>query len=161
MIQLLEGALSVSITLKKDVKHPGSMSKEEANNRLKKRQSLPLGRAIEVAKESNLYSDTLHNDLENFREERNWLIHKLVNHNLDDMYAASKRDELFHRIKTISNKASMLQQTIETDLLEFSESKGMDISRTRAAIKKHQLRPEGVLLATSKIELPVRFVIQF
>ena len=55
----------------------------------------------------------------------------------------------------------MLQQTIETDLLEFSESKGMDISRTRAAIKKHQLRPEGVLLATSKIELPVRFVIQF
>lgn len=137
MIQHLEGALSVSITLKKDVKHPGSMPKEEANNRLKKHQSLPLGRAVELAKENNLYSDALHNDLENFRGERNWLIHKFVNHDLDEIHAASTRNGLFHRIKTISNKANTFQRVIEADLIEFSESKGIDMTRVRAAMKQY------------------------
>ena len=138
MIQYLEGALSVSITLKKDVKHPGNMSKEEADNRLKKHQSLTLGKAIDLAKESNLYSDTLYNELKDFKEERNWLIHKFVNHNLDDIHATSTRDGLFRRIKIISNRASMLQRAIETDLLEFSESKDVNMSRVRAAIKQYQ-----------------------
>jgi len=136
MIQHLEGALSISITLKKDVKHPGSMSKEEANNRLKKHQSLTLGQAVNLAKKNGLYSD-IYSDLNALSEERNWLIHKFVNHNLNDMHASSTRDGLFHRIKTISNKANMLQRAIETDLLEFSELKGIDTSRVRVAIKQY------------------------
>jgi hypothetical protein len=47
----------------------------------------------------------------------------------------SSKDKLFHRIKTISNNAEMLQRTIEDDLIEFSESVGVDMSRVRAAIK--------------------------
>lgn len=137
MIQHLEGALSVSITLKKDVKHPGSMPKEEADNRLKKRQSLTLGQAIDLAKENDLYSDVLHNNLKDLREERNWLVHKFVNHNLYDMHRFSTRDGLFHRIKAISNTANMLQRAIEADLIDFSESKGMDMSRIRATMKQY------------------------
>lgn len=78
MIQYLEGALSHSITLKKDVKHPHTMSVEEANNYLKKYQTIPLGIAIQIAKENNLYSDILYNELKTFLGERNWLVHKFL-----------------------------------------------------------------------------------
>ena len=137
MIQHLEGALSVSITLKKDVKYPHSMSMEEAEDHLKKYQSYPLGKAIQIAKKTSLYSDTLYSDLKAFLEERNWLVHKFLHHNLDDMNITSARDRLLHRIKAISSKAKMLQGTIEADLITFSESVGMDMSRVRAYIKQH------------------------
>lgn len=137
MIQHLEGALSYSITLKKDVKYPHRISIEESENYLNKNQSYTLGKAIKLAKENSLYHDTLYSDLEALLEERNWLIHKFVHHNLDDMHVTSIRDRLFHRIKTISNKAIMLQRAIEADLIEFSESVGMDMSRVRTAIKQY------------------------
>lgn len=63
--------------------------------------------------------------------------HKLVNHNLYDMHTCSTRDRLFHRIKTISNTANMLQWAIEADLTEFSESKGIDMTNVRVAMKQY------------------------
>lgn len=137
MIQHLEGALSVSITLKKDVLYPYRIPKEEADNFLKKYHSFTLGKAIKLARENRLYSDILYRDLEKFLEERNWLVHKFIIDSLDDMYVASTRDNLFHRIKAISNKAKTLQGAIEADLIKFSESLGLDMSRIRAYIKQY------------------------
>lgn len=137
-IQHLEGALSVSITLKKDVQYPGRIPKGEADNFLEKyRSSLTLGHAIKLAKKHDLYSDILYGDLEALLEERNWLVHKFLHHNLDDMHVTSTRDRLFHRIKTISDKAKVLQGAIEADLIEFSESVGKDMSTVRAYIKQY------------------------
>lgn len=42
------------------MKHPGSISREEANNHLRKHQSLMLGGAIDLANENNLYFDNLY-----------------------------------------------------------------------------------------------------
>lgn len=50
MIQLLEDALSHSITLKKDVKKPRFVPKARANEILKVYRTLPLGKAIKAAK---------------------------------------------------------------------------------------------------------------
>lgn len=108
MIQHLEGALSVSITLKKDVQYPHRIPKEEADNFLEEYRTLTLGQAIKLAKKNGLYSDTLYSELKVFLEERNWLIHKFLHHHLDDMHATSTRDKLFHKIKTISNKKKTL-----------------------------------------------------
>ncbi len=137
MIQHLEGALSVSITLKKDVLYPHRISKEDANNFLRKNHSLTLGQAIKLASENRLYADTLYRDLAELQKERNWLVHKFIIDGLDDMYVASTRNNLFHRIKDISNKAKRLQEAINTDLIEFSESVGVDMSRTHAYIKQY------------------------
>ncbi len=137
MIQHLEGALSVSITLKKDVLYPYRIPKEKADNFLKEYRSLPLGKAIQLAKKNGLYSDTLYRDLAKLLEERNWLVHKFIIYSLDDMYVASTRDNLFHRIKVISNKAKTLQGAINTDLIKFSESVGLDMSRIHAYIKQY------------------------
>lgn len=135
MIQNLEGALSTSITLKKDVQHPHRITKEEADNFLKEYHSFTLGRAIKLAKQHDLYSDTLYNELTVLQEERNWLVHKFLHNHLDDMHAIATRNELFHRIKNISYQAKMLQEAIEADLITYSESVGKDMSHVRAFIK--------------------------
>lgn len=53
------------------------------------------------------------------------------------MFESLTKDRLFHRIKTISKKARMLQRTIENDLIAFSESAGIDMSNVRAYIRQH------------------------
>jgi len=138
MIQYLEGALSTLITLKKDVRYPHRVTKKEADNLLEKyRSSYTLGRAIKCAKENALFSDDLHKDLDELLQERNWLTHKLIIYHLDDMYTASTRDILFHRIKAIANKSKTLQIAIEVNLIKFSESVGLDMSRVRAYMKQY------------------------
>jgi hypothetical protein len=100
-------------------------------------RSLTFGKAIQVAKKDSLYPDTLLNDLTGFLEKRNWLVHKCVPYNIDDMHEVSARDKLFCRIKDIANKAKTLQQAVEADLMSFSELMGMDMSRVRAEIEQY------------------------
>jgi len=137
MIQHLEGALSVSITLKKDAQYPRRIPKEEADRFLEEHRSITLGRAIKRAKENTLYPERLYGDLEAFLEERNWLVHKFLHEYLDNMYTSSSREKIFNRIKTVSEEAKRLRGAIEVDMLEFSESLGMDMSRIHAAIKQY------------------------
>lgn len=136
-IQDLEGALCTSITLKVHVKRPGLMSKQVADHFREKNYEFTLGDAIKAAKKNNLYSEEIFNDLEVLKKERNWLIHKLLHKNIQDMDATATREKLFFRIKSISNKAKMLQGAIEANLIEYSESVGVDMSRVRADIEKY------------------------
>ncbi|MFH1222974.1 MAG: hypothetical protein V1647_01355 [Pseudomonadota bacterium] len=128
-IQLLEDALSHSITLKKDVKYLHKIPKEEANSLLKKNRSHTLGKAIKIAKKESIYSDVLQYELEAFLLERNWLVHKSMPEYLDEVCVSPGKTEFFDRIKGIANKAKLLQLTIEIDLIEFSESVGLDMSK--------------------------------
>lgn len=127
-IQLLESLLSDSNTLKKDVKHPKNFSKQEAEEFRKNNREATFGKAIKKAKENDFDFESFSKDLEALNAERNWLIHKLINQNYDDMFEAVSREKLFVRIKAISTKAIMLQKIIGTDLMEFSESVGVDMA---------------------------------
>ncbi len=53
------------------------------------------------------------------------------------------RNGLFRRIKNISNKSHMHQQAIEANLIEFSESKGIDMTIVRAAMERYYHKPEN------------------
>jgi len=99
MIQHLEGTLSVSITLKKDVQYRHGISKEEANNFLEEYRSLTLGQAIKIVKKNGLYSDTLYSDLKALLEERYRLVHRFLHHHLDGLCFNLTKDSLFYRIK--------------------------------------------------------------
>lgn len=145
MIQHLEGALSVLITLKKDVKHPQRVSKEEARIFLEKCRLLTLGKAINLGKKTNLFSVALCTDLEAILKERNWLVHKFLHDYLDKVHTKSARDGFLHKIKTISEEAKRLQGAIEADLIAFSEAVGIDMTRVRVYIKQYSYKPEDVL----------------
>lgn len=135
--QLLESILCDSNTLKKDVKHPKNFSKQEADEFRKKNREFTLGKAIKKAKENDFDFESFSKDLEALNEERNWLMHKLINQNYDDMFEAASREKLFIRIKAISSKAVMLQKIVGTDLVEFSESVGIDMSNVRTELEKY------------------------
>jgi len=135
-MQHVEQALNCSITLKLNP----AETMEKADEFLKHRQSLTLGNAITLASEKNLYSVALHKELKDFLVQRNWLVHKSVldtQNGLND----SNKEELFNKIKSISDKAEDIQHQIEYDMIDFCSARGKDMSETVALLN---LQKQGV-----------------
>lgn len=123
-IQILEQALGYSITIKMNPDE----TKEQADEFLKKQQRYTLGTAIKIAIEKKLFNTTIQDDLNSFLEQRNWLVHSVLIENEEDFNAGNIKEELFQKIKSISDKAESIQRWIEYDLIEFCSSKGQDMS---------------------------------
>ncbi|HAU0839839.1 TPA: hypothetical protein ACT9A3_002995 [Legionella pneumophila] len=137
MVQYLEDILSHSITLKKEVKKPLSMPVQKANEFLEEYRKYTLGRAIKLAKKEGIYSEELQQSLDNFLSERNWLVHKCMPQNREDMYSETNKFKLFHKIKSITENAHILLESIETDLINCSLSNGLDMSNVKAVIQQY------------------------
>lgn len=136
-IQIVEQALSHSITLKMNPEE----TKERADEFLKKHQSYTLGRAIKTAREEGLYSLSIQDELNVFLKQRNWLVHKVILENQNDLLAENRKEELFNRIKSISNKAESIQREIEHDMINFCSLKGKDMSKILKLLK---LQEQGI-----------------
>ena len=132
-IQHVEDALSHSIVLKKGNKR----IKSEADQLLEKHRSYTFGKAITIAEQAELYPESLQQKLREFLSERNWLVHKSVAQDRNEWDLNVSRDQLFRRIKTITTQAQELLHLIEEDLMEFSETNGVDMSKVRSEIKRH------------------------
>ena len=130
MIQHLEAALGHSITLKMN----SSVTKDIADQILNKNRTYTLGKAIRLAQKENLYPPSLQNDLNDFLQQRNWLVHNAMFEHRNDLYAESSKAKLFQRIKSISNDARTMQHEIEMDMVNFCTSKGRDMSKILALI---------------------------
>jgi len=135
--QMVEQALSYSITLKMNP----SETKERADKFLKQNQSYTLGTAIKIAIKERLYNLSLQDELNAFLQQRNWLVHKVICGNEEDLNAGNIKQELFHKIKDISDKAESIQSVIQYDLIDFCSSKGKDMSKTLSLLK---LQEQGI-----------------
>ena len=135
--QMVEQALSYSITLKMNP----SETKERADEFLKKYQSYTLGKAIKIAIKQKLYNLPLQDELNAFLQQRNWLVHKVICGNEEDLNAGNIKEELLHKIKDISDKAESIKSVIEYDLIDFCSSKGKDMSETFTLLK---LQEQGI-----------------
>lgn len=135
--QIAEQALSHSITLKMNP----AETKEKADEFLKQNQTYTLGQAIKIAVKEKLYNLKLQDELNAFLHERNWLIHKVICGNEEDFNAGNIKEELFHKIKSISNKAESIQHAIEYDLIDFCSSKGKNMSKIVELLK---LQEQGI-----------------
>jgi len=127
--QVVEQAFSHSITLKMNQ----DKTKERTDEFLKQTQSYTLGKAIRIANEKKLYNLSLQDEL-NALQQRNWLIHKVIIGNEVDLNARKIKEELFHKIKSISDKAENIQRLLEYDLIDFSTSKRKDMSASIALL---------------------------
>lgn len=123
-IQMLEQALSYSITIKMNP----SVTKEVADIVLKKYQHYTLGSAIKTTLEKKLFNSAIQDELNSFLIQRNWLVHSVLIGNEEDFNARIIKEELFQKIKSISDKAESIQRIIESDLIDFCNSKERDIS---------------------------------
>lgn len=129
--QMVEQALSYSITLKMNP----TETKERADEFLKQNQSYTLGKAIKIAIKEELYNFSLQDELNAFLMQRNWLIHKVISENEENLNAGKIKEELLDKIKYISDKAESIQRVIEYDLIDFCSSKGKDMAETLALLK--------------------------
>jgi hypothetical protein len=132
MAQILEDALSTSITLKKEVKKPRAITRKEADEFKEKHRSNTLGRAIKLTRKENILPESIQEALENFVLERNWLIHKSIQNENEALFASTK-----NRIQSISQQAQMLLESVNADLMQYSSSVGLDMSGVQAAIQRH------------------------
>jgi hypothetical protein len=135
--QMVEQALSHSITLKMNP----AETKEQADEFLKQNQSYTLGHAIKISIKEQLYSLSLQNELIAFLQQRNWLVHKVICGNEEDLNSGNIKEELFDKIKAISDKAESIKCIIEYDLIDFCSSKGKDMSEILALLK---LQEQGI-----------------
>jgi hypothetical protein len=136
-IQHVEQALSHSITLKMNP----AETKEIADEILIQHQSFTLGRAIKLAIKENLYCLALQEELNIFLVQRNWLVHKAIFESQKDLYTNNKKEELFSKIKSISDKAESIQHEIEHDMINFCSERGKDMSKIVALLN---LQKQGV-----------------
>lgn len=116
-------------------------TKEQADNVLKQHQSRTLGTAVNFASKEKLYESSLQDELHTFLGLRNWLVHKAMAESHHDKNWEDKKEELFLKIKSISEKAESIQRKIEYDMINFCSSKGKDMSKILELLK---LQEQGV-----------------
>jgi len=124
-LQNVEEALNTCITIKGDIKNIGSVSKIEGDNMLSKHRRNTLGTSLRIATKKNILSADLIKELKLFKEERDWLVHRSVYQNGDDLYHNEKRYELLFRIKSFINNALKLQKLISKELEAFVIQQGV------------------------------------
>jgi hypothetical protein len=124
MLQNVEDALHVYVVLKTHVKRPGSITEAEAESQLAKQRALPLGRSLGIAEKGNVLSLELHAELKDFKEERDWLVHRSIQ-DRDDLYVDGKREALIERIMEFSEWALRLQKKICEELVTHGDSLGV------------------------------------
>ena len=139
-IQFLEDALNHLIV----IKNPKATNRKDADQILdKSRKKNTFGNSIKIVKCKNLLPEKLQEDLENFKNERNWLIHKSMPYHIDEFYTDHGCLKLFNRIKAISDTAETLQHAVEAEMMEYCMGRGMDITNVYNELVK-RLSPEAV-----------------
>lgn len=140
-LQNVEDVLSSYLTLKAKFRTPAVVSNKEIKRTLKKYRSKTLGDAIEYAREKNLFEEDLLSQLDAFNKERNWLIHRSIRKNRDDLYNRKKREATFKRIENFGQQAINLHSLIAHELEAFVISCGVskvDIENETQRIAKEK-----------------------
>ena len=81
--------------------------------------------------------DGLEERLRAFVDERNWLVHRSVHQNSDDILVQSKRRELIERVRRIYESAGTLKKELEKVVFAWGSARGLDEAEAeRIAIEK-------------------------
>lgn len=124
-LQHVEDALSTYITVKAEIKERSGTSADNAERLLSKHRRNTLGTSIRIAKDRQVLDTELLTMLEAFKLERDWLVHRSIDENGDDLYLNSHRPRLLRRLNKFSEDARRLQRLIAQELEDFVVSKGV------------------------------------
>jgi hypothetical protein len=124
-LQHVEHALNTFLTVKGDIKEIRSVSEEEGEKILSKHRRNTLGTSMRIAKEKGVLSKELMSALNVFKEERDWLVHRSMNENGDDLYLNKDRQALFERLEEFAEQAKGLQKMIAKELEDYVVGKGV------------------------------------
>lgn len=74
------------------------------------------------------------------------MVHSVLIGNEEDFNVGNIKEELFQKIKSISDKAVDIQRSIESDLIEFCSSKGKNMTKIKEVL---QLQDKGIRVRKS------------
>jgi len=145
LLQNLEDVLATYITMKHDISEPGSVTQEKAESLLKKNRKGTLGTLLKVAFENHIMPNELEERFRQFKEERDWLVHRCAHTNREDLYSTKERHQLIYRIRAIGEESIALRKLTFKDLEQFSLSKGVDgnLARVMAISKLDKLKAKA------------------
>lgn len=124
-LQHVEYALASCLTVKGEIKEPRSVDKDQAENILAKHCRNTLGTSIRLAEEMGVLSQKLMMTLYNFKIERDWLVHRSLNENGDDLYTDAGREAILKRLSEFADQAKALQRLIAKELEDYVVEKGV------------------------------------
>lgn len=114
-IQYLEDALHTLLTLKIEIRVPGNVTAQEAQELLSKHRRATLGTALGTASKHEALHPQLLSGLRHLKEERDWLVHRSMHQDGDSLYTDEGRKTVFKRLDllmetTLSLKKQMLEE---------------------------------------------------
>lgn len=144
-IQYVEDALHTLLTLKVELKTPGSMPEEKAYELLKKHRRATLGTALRIAKENTSLPQELFVRLSSLKEERDWLVHRSQHQDGDNLYTDTGRQATFQRLDTLQEEAISLQSAIAEQIHIYAESHGVSSEKAEEIARQKIAALEGRL----------------
>ncbi len=79
-----------------------------------------------------------------FKVERDWLVHRSMVENGDDLYLDATREAVFGRIEAIRNEAASLKQIIVEDLESWMAAHGIDVAAAQRQGEQEIRRLKGL-----------------
>lgn len=124
-LQHVEDVLHTFLTVRVDIKIRASVSPEQAAEMLLQNRRATLGTAVRIAREHGLLPRALHERLEVFKEESDWLVHRSLHRHGDDLHTPEKLVSFMERIARFVQEAKYLQKAIGTELEGFVVARGV------------------------------------
>ena len=123
-LQHVENNIAAFILIKGIAKELNSLPESEAIKHQNRLNKLTLGQLIGESEKFEILSEDLLLRVKSFNNERKWVVHNSVNESGHELYTDSGREYVFNKILCFIEEAIALNKAVESELLQYSVSKG-------------------------------------
>lgn len=112
---------------------------------LAKHRRATLGTSIRTAETNNALPQELVHQLRQLKEERDWLVHRSMHQDGDNLYTDSGRNAIFTRLSVLQDEISHLKAEIMNQVEIFCSGHGLSSAQASSLAAKQitALRGEG------------------
>jgi hypothetical protein len=126
-VQYVEDALNALLTIKVDIGAPGKVTETEAKALLTKRLARPMGPAVKDAVANGLLQEADLQRLEQLKDMRDWVAHKVQRTVGDQIFSPWGRSDLLRRLEAITSEAQLMLDILLHEMKTFVESTGHQV----------------------------------
>lgn len=142
-LQYLEDVLHTLLALKIDIRTPGRVCQKEADQLLTKHRRASLGTALGTAEKHGALPAELMNKLRSLKDERDWLVHRSMHQDGDDLYTDEGRTAVFKRIETLMEDSVSVKSLVVVEVESFVAKQGVSMAQVEAIAQQKIARLKG------------------
>lgn len=142
-IQYLEDVLHTYLAMKVDLQGQAPVSADKAYEILAKHRRANLGTALGIAERNNVLPSTLLADLRKLKEERDWLVHRSMHQDGENLYTDEGRAKVFQRLECLKLNSISIKKSIMIEAERFCENKGISSEKADALAEQQLQRRRG------------------